>query len=90
MEPAVMTDCPSVIRLLYSYLDHEVDPAGRDMVDAHLVRCFQCRERYSAESQFLALLKSHLAPPKVSPSCGSRIEVEVQLQLPLTDPETTK
>ncbi len=85
-----MTDCPSVIRNLYPYLDHEVDSAARVTVDAHLVRCFKCRERYSAECRFLALLKSHLAPPKASPSCGSRIETEVQLQLPLTDSETLR
>jgi predicted anti-sigma-YlaC factor YlaD len=85
-----MTDCPSVIRLLYPYLDREVDPATRVTVDEHLVRCFQCRERYSAERQFLALLKRYSAPPNASPSCSSRIETEVQLQLPLTDSESLK
>jgi predicted anti-sigma-YlaC factor YlaD len=85
-----MTDCRSVTRLLYPYLDREMDPAVRDTVDTHLGGCFQCRERFTKESQFLALLKTHLAPPKAPPPRGSRVEVEVQLQLPLTDSETIR
>jgi predicted anti-sigma-YlaC factor YlaD len=88
MEPAVMTDCPSVVRLLYPYLDQEVDSAERDTVDAHLARCPGCRERYVDESQFLALLRRHVAPPKFSPLRGTHSDLDAQLRLPLTESET--
>lgn len=84
-----MTDCPSVIRLIYPYLDHEIDPAERDQVEAHLVRCPECRGRYAAESQFRTLLTNYLGTPPVSSTSVPRTAIEVQLRLPLTESETT-
>ena len=64
--PAVMSNCPSVVRLLYSYCDREVGPIERDKVDAHLAGCPACRALYAIEGQFLDLLKIHLATPRIA------------------------
>ena len=39
---AFHSDCESVVRALWDYLDRELDDAGMAAIDAHLAECEHC------------------------------------------------
>lgn len=80
-----MTECPSVLHLLYPYLDREVGPAERDKTNAHLAGCATCRESYAVEGRFLIFLQSQLATSHVSRYSVPRVVNGMQLRLPFSE-----
>ncbi len=52
-----MDDCSSSIKLIYPYLDGELDTKGSAMVQAHIRECAPCREAFAAEQEFLELVR---------------------------------
>lgn len=51
-----MDDCSSCIKLIYPYLDGELNAKGLALVQAHIRECAQCRETFAAELEFLELV----------------------------------
>jgi anti-sigma factor (TIGR02949 family) len=65
-------DCEEVLRVIFAYLDGELEPIGRARVEAHLERCRGCFSR----AEFERRLKRHmtgLASEPVSPAFERRV-----------------
>ena len=58
-EGALMS-CEHVIRLLWDYLDNELDAALRQRVREHLDACEHCRNHFTFEGAFLRAVALHL------------------------------
>src|SRR5262245_63503014 len=54
-----MSSCTSIDPLVTRYVDGELTPADRALVDDHLRRCPPCQGRVSAESAGRELLRAH-------------------------------
>ena len=52
-----MNDCSNSIKLIYPYLDGELDTKGSALVQAHIRECVQCRETFADEQEFLELVR---------------------------------
>jgi anti-sigma factor RsiW len=48
------------MKLIYAFLDGELDVKETGRVQNHLQRCASCRDEFAAEHTFLGLLKSDL------------------------------
>ena len=58
-----MYDCSTVIKLLHPYIDQELDVKESVRIQTHLQECPYCREMFSAEQAFQALVRQNAAPP---------------------------
>lgn len=61
-------DCEEVIRLLFEYLDRELDPARSNDIDRHLERCRECFSRAEFEKKLRARVRAAAedeAPPRL-------------------------
>lgn len=67
-----MIDCEEVLRVMFAYLDGELDGADQRRVDAHLERCRSCLSRADFERRLRARL-AELACEPVSPAFEHRI-----------------
>ena len=47
------SDCESVVRALWDYLDRELDDASMAAIDAHLSECEHCRAHAVFERQLI-------------------------------------
>ncbi len=68
--PAI--DCEEVLRLIFTYLDGELEAEHRQRVDQHLERCRSCFSR----TEFERRLKAHLAElgrESVPPALEARV-----------------
>jgi len=80
--------CQEVNELLVAYLDGEVTPSERTLIQAHLAGCDACQEELavlsalqSRVSQFLQIRVAQAAP---SPQAWSRLQERLTLQPPLS------
>ncbi|AGA31860.1 putative transmembrane anti-sigma factor [Thioalkalivibrio nitratireducens DSM 14787] len=61
-------NCEEVIRLLFEYLDRELDPARSSDIDRHLERCRECFSRAEFEKKLRARVHAAAedeAPPRL-------------------------
>jgi anti-sigma factor (TIGR02949 family) len=59
-QASALMSCEHVIRLLWEYLDNELDAERRLRVREHLAVCEHCREHFTFEGAFLRAVASHL------------------------------
>ena len=52
------SDCESVVRALWDYLDRELDDASMAAIDAHLGECEHCRAHAVFERQLIDEIRS--------------------------------
>ena len=70
-----MPDCHQIDPLVTPFVDDDITPADRDLVDRHLQACRACRARVNAEQAVHALLRSRrsaLAESAVPPGLRAR------------------
>lgn len=53
-----MTDCQSILRQLWDYLDGELPDERRAVIDAHLRICGECFPTFRFEESFLRAVKT--------------------------------
>jgi mycothiol system anti-sigma-R factor len=51
-------DCEQVLQLVWRFLDGEVDDAHYRDIEAHLVECANCGQRYDFERRLRALIET--------------------------------
>lgn len=51
------SDCESVVRALWDYLDRELDDAGMAAIDAHLAECEHCLAHAAFERHLIAEIR---------------------------------
>jgi mycothiol system anti-sigma-R factor len=79
-----MNDCASIERLLYPYLDGELDIKQNLEVEAHLLHCQACCELLNEEQRFLSVVKNGCLQAEGPQALKAKIERRVtQKQRPL-------
>jgi anti-sigma factor (TIGR02949 family) len=65
--------CDEAVRVLWDYLDREVDDALRERVREHLVECAHCRDHYTFEGDFLRAVDAVIETPIDTTALRARI-----------------
>jgi anti-sigma factor (TIGR02949 family) len=65
--------CDEAVRVLWEYLDTELDDLLRDRVREHLVECAHCRDQYTFEGKFLHAVGSLMDEPIETEALRARI-----------------
>lgn len=69
-----MSDCRSVIRQLWEFLDGELPRAEAEEIRRHLAECEACNPQYRFQLRFLnALVRAHAAHELPHPEFVSRV-----------------
>ena len=68
-----MYDCQTLLKLLYPYLDGELDVKESLRVQSHLEECHYCLEIFKQEKEFLQTLKSSVSIPKAPADLRGRL-----------------
>ena len=69
-----MTDCAFIEKLLYPYLDGELDARQNLEVETHLLLCQKCSDLLDEEKRFLCLIKHGCLQQEGPPALRVRIE----------------
>jgi anti-sigma factor (TIGR02949 family) len=74
-------DCSDVERLGHAYLDGEFEAADRDLIEAHLAACEDCRSELAAAAEFRRFLRQRLreevfAPPALRSRISEQLDRE--------------
>jgi anti-sigma factor (TIGR02949 family) len=65
--------CADAVRLLWDYLDGELDAERRARVRAHLAECSHCRDQYTFEGAFLHAVDRLIDEPIDTNALRSRV-----------------
>lgn len=65
--------CHEAVRVLWDYLDRELDEALRDRVREHLEECAHCRSQYTFEGNFLRTVATLVDAPVETAALRERI-----------------
>lgn len=65
--------CDEAVRVLWDYLDTELDDALRERVREHLLECAHCREQYTFEGNFLRAVGNLMDEPLDTSALRARI-----------------
>lgn len=66
-------DCAGALRRLDDYLDRQLSPKERRLVEEHLAICTACTSKYRFETTFVSEVRRKLARIDVSPHLADRI-----------------
>jgi mycothiol system anti-sigma-R factor len=73
-----MKDCAEIEKLLYPYIDGELDVTQNLDVEAHLLRCQKCCDLLNEEKRFLSLVKNGCRQEEGPPALKAKIERMLQ------------
>jgi anti-sigma factor (TIGR02949 family) len=65
--------CAEAVRVLWDYLDTELDAVLRERVREHLVECAHCRDHYTFEGNFLRAVEGLMDQPIDTTALRARI-----------------
>jgi mycothiol system anti-sigma-R factor len=68
-----MYDCNSILKLLYPYLDGELDVKECLRVQAHLKECHYCLKIFRQEQKFLQIIRGSFSVPKAPAELQEKI-----------------
>ncbi len=68
-----MYDCQTILKLLYPYLDGELDVKESIRVQSHLEECHHCLEIFKWEKEFLQTLRSSMSISKAPADLRGRL-----------------
>ncbi len=68
-----MYDCQTILKLLYPYLDGELDVKESIRVQSHLEECHHCLEIFKREKEFLQTLRSSMSISKAPADLQGRL-----------------
>jgi mycothiol system anti-sigma-R factor len=69
-----MNDCADIEKLLYPYLDGELDVKQNMDVEAHLLGCQKCCDLLNEEKRFLSVIKNGCLQEEGPPALKAKIE----------------
>jgi anti-sigma factor (TIGR02949 family) len=72
-----MIDCSQIIAQLSDYLDGEVSPETRQVVEAHLAKCRRCSVVYSTTRQTLRIV-TECGAFAIPVAVGSRLQARLK------------
>ncbi|WDT81390.1 MAG: zf-HC2 domain-containing protein [Candidatus Manganitrophus sp.] len=81
-----MYDCQTMTKLLYPYLDNELDVKEALRVQIHLDECARCRGLFEKERIFLEALREGFPAERAPASLRGRIREEIADEVPAGRP----
>jgi mycothiol system anti-sigma-R factor len=76
-EPISIDSCDDVLSHVFEFLDHETEPARREVIAEHLEDCSGCLREFGIEQEFKALVRRRCGGD--APPVGLRDRIKLQL-----------
>jgi mycothiol system anti-sigma-R factor len=76
-EPISIDSCDDVLSHVFEFLDHETEPARREVIAEHLEDCSPCLRQFGIEQEFKALVRRRCGGD--APPSGLRERIKIQL-----------
>ena len=76
-EPIEITSCDDVLSHVFEFLDHETEPARREVIAEHLDDCSHCLRQFGIEQEFKALVRRRCGGDTPPPGLRDRIKLQL-------------
>lgn len=76
-EPISIDSCDDVLSHVFEFLDHETEPARREVIAEHLEDCSPCLRQFGIEQEFKALVRRRCGGDVPPPGLRDRIKVQL-------------
>ena len=76
-EPISVDSCDDVLSHVFEFLDHETEPARREVIAEHLEDCSPCLRQFGIEQEFKALVRRRCGGDTPPPGLRDRIKVQL-------------
>ncbi|WP_448609913.1 mycothiol system anti-sigma-R factor [Geodermatophilus sp. URMC 60] len=76
-EPISVDSCEDVLSHVFEFLDHETEPARREVIAEHLEDCSPCLRQFGIEQEFKALVRRRCGGDTPPPGLRDRIKLQL-------------
>ncbi len=76
-EPISVDSCDDVLSHVFEFLDHETEPARRQVIAEHLEDCSSCLRQFGIEQEFKALVRRRCGGDIPPPGLRHRIKLQL-------------
>jgi mycothiol system anti-sigma-R factor len=76
-EPISIDSCDDVLSHVFEFLDHETEPARREVIAEHLEDCSPCLRQFGIEQEFKALVRRRCGGDVPPPGLKDRIKLQL-------------
>ena len=76
-EPISIDSCDDVLSHVFEFLDHETEPARREVIAEHLEDCSPCLRQFGIEQEFKALVRRRCGGDTPPPGLRDRIKLQL-------------
>jgi mycothiol system anti-sigma-R factor len=76
-DPISIHSCEDVLSHVFEFLDHETEPARREVIAEHLEDCSPCLRRFGIEQEFKALVRRRCGGDSPPPGLRDRIKLQL-------------
>ncbi|MGR6965769.1 mycothiol system anti-sigma-R factor [Geodermatophilus sp. URMC 61] len=76
-EPISVDSCEDVLSHVFEFLDHETEPARREVIAEHLEDCSGCLRQFGIEQEFKALVRRRCGGDVPPPGLRDRIKLQL-------------
>jgi mycothiol system anti-sigma-R factor len=76
-EPISVHSCDDVLSHVFEFLDHETEPARRQVIAEHLEDCSPCLRQFGIEQEFKALVRRRCGGDSPPPGLRDRIKLQL-------------
>lgn len=76
-DPISVDSCEDVLSHVFEFLDHETEPARREVIAEHLEDCSPCLRRFGIEQEFKALVRRRCGGDNPPPGLRDRIKLQL-------------
>ena len=75
--PISVGSCDDVLSHVFEFLDHETEPARREVIAEHLEDCSPCLRQFGIEQEFKALVRRRCGGDAPPPGLRDRIKLQL-------------
>ena len=76
-EPISVDSCEDVLSHVFEFLDHETEPARREVIAEHLEDCSGCLRQFGIEQEFKALVRRRCGGDTPPPGLRDRTKLQL-------------
>jgi mycothiol system anti-sigma-R factor len=76
-DPISIDSCDDVLSHVFEFLDHETEPARREVIAEHLEDCSPCLRQFGIEQEFKALVRRRCGGDAPPPGLRDRIKLQL-------------
>ena len=76
-DPISIDSCDDVLSHVFEFLDHETEPARREVIAEHLEDCSPCLRQFGIEQEFKALVRRRCGGDTPPPGLRDRIKLQL-------------